>query len=115
MTWLTWKIGLLPIIKFAEAANDVFQGGGNSFTLTNPLASCNDLSCIANAIIAALFTISIPIVSIMVLIGGFQILTAGGDPEKFRTGRKTIIYAVVGFAIILLAGGVVSLIRSLIH
>lgn len=90
-------------------------GGSGGFTLSNPLDPCKDLSCIALAIIKALFLISIPIVSIMVLVGGFQILTAGGDPEKFKTGRKTIIYAVVGFAIILIAGGVVSIIQSLIN
>jgi hypothetical protein len=87
--------------------------GGSSIKLVNPLA-CDDLVCIGKAIWAALFYFSIPIVSIMVIVGGFQILTAAGDPEKFKTGRKTILYATVGFAVILLAGGVVSIIQNIL-
>lgn len=92
--------------------------GGTTLTLINPLAckgaAPNDLVCVANAITTALLQVSIPIVAIMVLIGGFQILTAGGDPEKFKTGRKTIMYAVIGFAVIFVARGVVSIIQSLL-
>jgi len=80
----------------------------------NPLGDCGDLGCVATKIINALYYISIPIVSIMVLWGGFQILSAGGDPEKVKTGGKTILYAAVGFIVILLANGVVGIINSIV-
>ncbi len=111
---------LAPVKSVLGAYGDLPTSGGNkgsgdrSFTLSNPLGPCDNLSCIANAITKALLDISIPIVAIMVLIGGFQILTAGGDPEKFKTGRKTIMYSVIGFAVILIADGVVSIIRNLL-
>jgi hypothetical protein len=93
-------------------------GGGITITLIDPLKcklpGYEGFGCVAQAIINALFYISIPLVSVMVLIGGFQILTAAGDEEKFKTGRKTITYAVVGFAIIILGLGAVSLIRQLL-
>jgi Type IV secretion system pilin len=114
MNWLTWKY----LILTAHAANTGFQTGSNSITLINPLAcgSSSDpgLVCIANAIWTALFTISIPIVSVMVIVGAFQILTAAGNPEKVTKGRNTIIYAAVGFAIILLAGAVVTIIQNIL-
>ena len=50
--------------------------------LTNPLGTC-DLSCLAGKITKFLFIISIPIVSIMVLVGGFPMVTGGGHPVKF--------------------------------
>lgn len=90
------------------------QGTGNPpsvITLKNPLG-CNDFGCVATRLIDGLFTISIPIVSVMVLVGGFQIMFASGDPEKFKTGRKTIVYAAVGFAVIILAKGVVLIIQD---
>ncbi|MBI4085783.1 MAG: hypothetical protein HY433_00885 [Candidatus Liptonbacteria bacterium] len=99
-----------------NAGGDPNAGGGSgtSIKLTNPLNPCKDLTCIANAIIDALFKVATPIVAIMILIGGFQILTAGGDPEKFKKGRQTILYTVVGYAIIILAKGVVSIVQSLL-
>ncbi len=88
--------------------------GGQGITLQNPLSGCNDLSCPVNAVAQFLFTIAIPICAIFVLVGGFQMMTAAGDPEKFGKGRKTILYAVIGFAIVLLAGSVAALIKSLL-
>lgn len=87
--------------------------GGGSITLLNPFGE-KTLADIVQAILAALFTLSIPIVSIMVMVGGYQILTAAGNEERLITGRRTITYAVIGFAVILLANGVVYLIRDLL-
>lgn len=124
MNWLIWNIFsyAFGLVKTVFAQGTVPGGGtipgggtvpGSSISLTNPL-SCPDLECIAGAITKALFLVATPIVAIMILIGGFQILTAGGDPEKFKTGRKTILYSVVGYAIIIVANGVVSIIQSLL-
>ena len=85
---------------------------GTTVRIINPL-SCGDVQCVGQAIINGLFMLAIPIVSIMVLWGGFQILTAGGDPAKFTNGKKTLIYAVVGFAVVLVAQGVVFIIKEL--
>ncbi|OGY99724.1 MAG: hypothetical protein A2945_01855 [Candidatus Liptonbacteria bacterium RIFCSPLOWO2_01_FULL_52_25] len=80
--------------------------------LTNPLGTC-DLSCLAGKITKFLFIISIPIVSIMVLVGGFQMMTAGGNPEKFSSGKKTILYAAIGFVVVLLADQVPKILKNL--
>lgn len=87
--------------------------GGGEITLQNPLGS-QSLADIVSAILSALFTLSIPIVSIMVMVGGYYILTAAGNEENLKKGRQAITYAVIGFAVILLANGVVSLIRQLL-
>jgi len=52
---------------------------------------------------------------VMIIYGGFQILTAGGDPKKFEEGKKAILYAVVGYGIILLAEGVILIIQNLLQ
>ncbi|MBI4085415.1 MAG: hypothetical protein HY432_02850 [Candidatus Liptonbacteria bacterium] len=91
---------------------DYTGGTGGGITLTNPLGTSTFQQLVQN-ILGALFTLSIPIVSIMVMVGGYQILTAAGNEERLKMGRRTITYAVIGFAVILLANGVVSLIREL--
>lgn len=97
LLWLPW----------VALAQDVSGGG-----LFNPLGDC-DLPCIVDEITTLLIAVGGPIAAIMVLWGGFQIMTAAGDPEKFATGRKTILYAAVGLVVILFAKGVVSFIRSI--
>ncbi|HUX35408.1 MAG TPA: hypothetical protein VMV71_00035 [Candidatus Paceibacterota bacterium] len=87
-------------------------GTGIPVQLQNPLGS-QSFADVVTAIWGALFTLSIPIVSIMVMVGGYYILTAAGNEENLRKGRQTITYAAIGFAVILLAGGVVTLVRSL--
>jgi cytochrome b561 len=40
---------------------------------------------------------------IMIIFGGFWIITANGDAQKVGKGRNTIIYAVIGLIVVLLA------------
>jgi hypothetical protein len=82
-------------------------------TLPNPL-SCENLGCIIKKIISELQKLAIPIVIIMVLIGGFQIMTAGGNEERVKQGKSTIWWAVIGYVIILLANGLVLVIESVL-
>lgn len=87
-------------------------GGGGSITIQNPLA-CSNFGCVATKITDALLVVSAPIVAIMVLWGGFQMMTAGGNPEKFSTGRKTLLYAAVGFVVVLLADSAAKIIQNI--
>lgn len=45
-----------------------------------------------------------------VLWAGFQIMTAGGDEEKVKSGRKTIIYVIIGIVVMWLAFWIVNLV-----
>lgn len=88
-------------------------GSQKGVTLPSFLPSGSTLVDILDKIFSVLFKISIPIVAIMVVIGGIQIMTAGGSSEKVTAGRKTIQYAVIGFIIVLLGSSVVPVIRSI--
>lgn len=49
---------------------------------------------------------------IYVIWAGFQILTAGGDEDKVKKGRTTIIQVVIGIVIMWLAYTLVSLVMG---
>jgi len=89
------------------------SNGGGTISLPNPL-SCQDFGCILTQIISKIAQLAIPIVVIMVLVGGFQIMTAGGNEEKVKEGKSTIKWAVIGYIIILLANGLVLIIKSVL-
>lgn len=109
----------LTLLLFGCASLVFAQGptspaGGGAINLPNPLHCPTDpqITCVAQKIISGLLVITTPIVIIMVLIGAFQILAAGGNPEMVTKGRKTILYAVVGYAIVLVAQGLTFIIRE---
>ena len=89
------------------------QNGGNTnnLTLPNPLG-CGSFGCVTTNIINFIYTLAIPICALMVLWGGFQMVTSAGNPEKFSSGRKTILYAALGFVVILLANSISGFIQA---
>ena len=98
----------LPLILGVQTA---FALTNTPLTLPNPVGVSTFPQVIAN-ITQFLVYIAIPLTAIMVLVGGFQMITAGGDPEKFSKGRKTLMYAAIGFAIVLLASGIAAIIQN---
>jgi len=70
---------------------------------TTPLCG---VCCLLNTIYTVTdwtFVFLIAIVVILVLIGGYMIMTAAGGPEKVASGRNYIMYALIGLAVALLA------------
>lgn len=86
---------------------------GAPVTLINPLKSDNVMDIISS-IVDWLIAAGAPIAVVFIIWGAFQIMTAGGDTTKFETGKKTILYALMGYGIIFCAWGLVSVIQSIL-
>lgn len=127
-TWL-----LLQWIRLAHAANQPAGGGvtggsggttgglggttggsGSGFNLQNPLGQGATPYTVLERITDYLIYISVIILPAIVIYGAFQILTAADNPEKFESGKKTILYAVIGFAIIISARGLVFVVGEIL-
>lgn len=65
-------------------------------------------------IISFIFYIAVIVAPLMIIIGAFYILTAGGDPKRVGTGKNIVIYTLIGLAIILFARGLIAMIESVI-
>ena len=104
------------VVIFATgAAVALAQVSNGTVALNDPLGGGETFASVANNVIFFISTtIAIPLTAIMVLVGAFQITTSAGDPEKFSQGRKTILYAAIGFVIAIIATGVTSIIKSLL-
>ncbi len=90
-------------------------GGSDTTTISFPSPiGCADLLCVVQRVISLLYWVAIPVAVIMILYGGFKIMLAGGDPKKFSDGKKIILYAVIGLAIVLVSGGVVAIVKSVL-
>lgn len=96
-------------IVFAQQAGGINQ----PVSLPNPL-QVSSIPELLNNIAGYLIYISIPVVTIMIVYGAFQILTAAGSPEKFKSGKQTIVYAIIGFIIVILAKGITMIIKEIL-
>jgi hypothetical protein len=86
--------------------------GACSFsTATDTCGTC----CLLDTIYTVtdwIFILVIVIAVIFVVLGAFNIMTAGGSPEKVQTGRNYIVYAVIGLIVALLAKAIPGIARS---
>jgi hypothetical protein len=94
---------LLSILIFYGNAA---RGGGGEGT--------SKLEEILTKIKDALKTLGYIVCAIFMMIGGYQMITASGDPKQFEKGRNTLLYAAIGFVVILLADNIVDWIKSII-
>lgn len=107
------QAAIAAIASFSVFGAPYLVAHADTITLTDPLGGSETFTSVATAVAGFLFwDVAAPLSVIMVLVGAFQLITSSGDPEKVSKGRKTILYAAVGLLIALLAGGVVSIIRS---
>lgn len=91
---------IVPSIALADGVN-----------LTNPLGS-SDFRVILGSVIKAFLGLSGSIALVMVIYGGFLWLTSNGNPEKIDKGRKVLVWAFVGLAVIFSAYTLTSAIIS---
>ena len=102
---------LINFISTVYAQGQPGQPTGGA--LENPL-KYDTIPELINGILGYLVIIAAPICALLILIGGFQLMTAAGNVEKVATGRKTIIYAAVGYAIILVSYGLSAVIKDIL-
>ena len=100
--------------SLAQGGTGGSSGGTGPITIKNPLGDDASFLGIINKVIDYLIYISVPILALMILVGGFQILTARDDAEKVKSGRNTIMWAVVGFLIVLVSKGVALILIGII-
>ncbi len=94
--------------------NSPVSGTQNAgFSIQNPL-KYGTISALLKGISGYLISLGAGVATLMVLWGAFQILTAKGDARGYEAGKQTIMYAAIGLGILLLAGGIGSLVSDIL-
>jgi hypothetical protein len=104
--------GIMGMMFFAFFGISVMAANGG-VTFDNPLAD-DDIVSILNKIWKFLYILALALVPLIAIIAGFMFLTAGGEPEKIRKARNLLLWMAVGVVIILLAGGIVKVIKMIL-
>jgi magnesium-transporting ATPase (P-type) len=79
------------------------------------VGSSTPLNSIINNIIVIIFSVAILLVLFFLILGAFNWITSGGDKEKIKSARGTIIHALVGLAILALAFVIITVAGSLLN
>lgn len=92
----------------------------------DPFATCTDADCtvvkedklkadntnivwtIMQVVLGALGAISV----LMIVIGGLRFVLSQGDASAVSSAKKTVLYAVIGLVVALMAGGIVLLVTE---
>lgn len=61
-----------------------------------------------------IFTFLMVIVVIMVIAAGYLFVTGGGNPDQVAKARQMLIFALVGFAVAMIARGIIALVAMII-
>lgn len=82
--------------------------------INNPIKAGSIEEIIEN-VINFFFTIALIICPLIIIVGGFMMVTSGGDPGKVETGKKMVYYALIGLGIVVLAKGFVLALKQILN
>lgn len=81
--------------------------------IENPLTATS-FEMIVDNIIDFIFKIAIVVAPLMVIVGGFLFLTAGGNIQQISRARNLLIWTAIGFLIVLLSKGILAIINQIL-
>jgi hypothetical protein len=105
------KTVVAPNIDEATSCLSALQSNTDCSNVPGPCyctssASHWEMFCLLNTIFSVtkvIFTIIIAVVSILLLYGAFLIVTSSGEPEKYKKGQNSLIFALIGLVLALLS------------
>ena len=103
------KTGIRAIV-FSLAS--VFALSGFESINSSGPAKISDLVIVIQNIISILAPIAAVAFLIMLIVGGFQFLTSGGDPKAVAGARTTLTYAIIGIILVVVSWLILLLIRQ---
>ncbi|PIP22997.1 MAG: hypothetical protein COX37_00980 [Candidatus Nealsonbacteria bacterium CG23_combo_of_CG06-09_8_20_14_all_39_17] len=113
-----------PFFVFAAQATNCTEYCTNpaGFSLPNntvcpcsPLPSDSDtLIEFVNKIIDVVFTLAVVLMPLMVIVGASMMMLQGMSEDNIKKGKMIIRFSMIGFVIILLAKGIVAMVKQII-
>ena len=103
----------VPIISFAQNDNvpPCDPAGGK---ICNPLQTTSTIPVLIHNVLIAALQIGIPIVALAIIYSGFLFVFARGNSEKLTKAKDTLLYTLIGAAILLGAWAIALMIQSTI-
>jgi hypothetical protein len=108
-------IFLMPIVSFAKIIIDptpVSPSSGSSGKIVNPLGVTKTVPDLIRTILEIGLRVGIPVVALAIVYSGFLFVFARGNTEKLGKAKDTLLYSIIGAAILLGAWSIAKLISA---
>lgn len=108
-----------PIKVFAKPANPCELIGGciagiNNYNSNGVLGSGkNSIVEFVIDVSNILVYIAVGVAVLVIIFGGYKMLFSNGNDEQFKKGKQTLVYAVIGLLIAIVAGTIVVLVSGI--
>jgi hypothetical protein len=96
---------LLPKVTFGAGGTDI------NVSIENPLKAQSFEDLIGD-MMNVVIQLGIPIIAILIMFSGFKFIEAQGKPTKLEEAKKSLWYVLIGTAVVLGAGTILTIIRS---
>jgi prepilin signal peptidase PulO-like enzyme (type II secretory pathway) len=112
------KVTVYALGPDTGGSNTPNTGGSNtgvkvSTGITNPLGSgINDLPTFITTILKYVLFIGVPIIVLAIIYSGFQFVIAQGNAEALKKAKMTLLYTLIGAAILLGSFVIANAIKS---
>jgi ABC-type Fe3+ transport system permease subunit len=101
--------GFLGLPKWYQYLDGVREAGGNC---APKLGGINDIWLIGLAVVDILLRVVVLVAIAFILIGGFYYITSRANPDKTKNARNTVIDALIGLTIAVVAIAVISFVAG---
>jgi hypothetical protein len=107
---------VMPFLAYAQTTvgNGLTNSGMTSLFGSTGLNSSQSLSDLIVNVIRIMLLFAGAIAVFFVIVGGYQYIASGGNEETAEKGRKTLINAIIGIIVIVLAYAIINVIVNLV-
>ncbi len=107
---------VMPFLAYAQTTvgNGLSNSGMMSLFGSTGLNSSQSLSDLIVNVIRIMLLFAGAIAVFFVIVGGYQYIASGGNEETAEKGRKTLINAIIGIIVIVLAYAIINVIVNLV-
>lgn len=102
----------MPILTLAQGNVPAPACGPGQ--ICNPLGSTNSIPDLIKMILEGALKIGIPVIALAIIYSGFLFVAARGTPEKINDAKRTLMYTLIGAAILLGAVAIAEMISATI-
>lgn len=103
----------LPTTTYAIDVTEEACKSNPTATICRTSAS-NDIGTIINTIINVLLFLVGAIAVVMIIVGGVRFATSAGNADSIKAAKSTVLYAVIGLVISLLAYAIINFVVTLL-
>jgi len=104
---------LLTILILLTLTSPVIVLADEIIRIENPITAGSFEEIIDN-VIDFVFKIAIVLAPLMVVIGGFLLLTAGGNISQVGRAKSLLLWTAIGFLVVLLSKGILAIINQIL-